>query len=72
MVLKLWQNKKDQNLFEMPTKNNTFFSVARCKKDIIFGGRLKQIMVLLISLGFSFFKSSKNPESKIQILYKVL
>ena len=38
-----WQNKK-------PTKNDVFFSGASCKKDIIFGGHLKQILALLISL----------------------
>ena len=37
----------------MPTQNDAFFSAASCKKDIIFGGHLKQISVLLISLGFS-------------------
>ena len=50
-LLKLWQNKKDRNLFEMPTQNDAFFSAASCKKDIIFGGHLKQISTLLISLG---------------------
>jgi hypothetical protein len=30
-------------LFEKPTKNDVFFSAASCKKDIIFGGHLKQI-----------------------------
>ena len=35
----------------MATKNDVFFSAASCKKDIIFGGHLKQISVLLISLG---------------------
>ena len=49
--LKLWQNKKGWNLFEMPTKNDVFFSAAICKKDIIFGGHLKQISALLILLG---------------------
>ena len=46
-----WQIKKGWNLFEMPTKNDVFFSAASCKKDIIFGGHLKQILSLLISLG---------------------
>ena len=41
--LKLWQSKKDRNLFEMLAKNDVFFSGASCKKDIIFGGLLKQI-----------------------------
>ena len=46
MFLKLWQNKKCRNLFEMPTKNDVFFSAA-----IIFDGHLKQIFDILISLG---------------------
>jgi hypothetical protein len=37
----------------MPTKNDFFFSAATCKKDIIFGGHLKQISALLISLGLT-------------------
>ena len=43
LTLKFWQNKKDRNLFEMPTKNDVFFSAASCKKDTIFGGHPKQI-----------------------------
>jgi hypothetical protein len=35
----------------MSTKNDVFFSVASCKKDIIFGGHFKQISALPISLG---------------------
>jgi len=35
----------------MPTKNYVFFSAASCKKDIIFGGHLKQTLAFLISLG---------------------
>ena len=49
--LKLWQNKKGRNLFEMPTKNDVFFSAASYKKDIIFGGHLKKILNLCILLG---------------------
>ena len=37
--LKLWQNKKGR----MFLWYDVFFSVASCKKDIIFGGHLKQI-----------------------------
>ena len=32
--LKLWQNKKDRNLCEMPTKNDFFFSAATCKRGM--------------------------------------
>ena len=49
-LLKLWQNKKGSDLFEMLAKNDVFLSAASCKKDIIFGGHLKQISALLISL----------------------
>ena len=46
--LKFWQNKKGKNLFEMPTKNDVFFSAASCENDMIFGGHLKQISALPI------------------------
>ena len=54
VLLKLWQNKEGQNLFEMLTKNDVPFSVSSCKKDNIFGKHLndlKQISAFLISLG---------------------
>ena len=41
--LKPQRNKKGQNLLEMPTKNDVFFSAASCKKGIIFVGHVKQI-----------------------------
>ena len=50
-VIKLWQNKKGRNSFEMPTKNDVFFSAGSCKKDIIFGGHLFSFLALLIYLG---------------------
>ena len=34
-------NMKGQNLFEVPTENDVFFSAASCKKDILFGGHFK-------------------------------
>ena len=36
--LKLQQNKKGRNLFEMPTKDDVFFSAVSCKKDIVLVG----------------------------------
>ena len=47
-TLKPQQNKKVQNLFEMPTKNDVFFTAGSQQKDIIFGGHLKQISALHI------------------------
>ena len=43
------RNKKDQNLFEMSTKNDVFFAAGCWERDIIFGGYLKQILALLLS-----------------------
>ena len=48
--LKSLQNKKDQNLFEMPTKNNVFFSTARHLKQKTF----------LIFLKLELRKNCKN------------
>ena len=51
LILKLWQNKKGRNLFEMPTKNDVFFSAGSWEKDI--GGHLKTTLApLLFRYGF--------------------
>ena len=64
LTLKFWQNKKDRNLFEMPTKNYVSFSATSCKKDIIFDGHLKQIPALLFRQGFT-----KATDSISDIMY---
>ena len=61
------RKKKGRNLFEMPTKNYVFFSAARYKKDIIFGGHLKQISTLLISLGLQVHRVSNTDDHKTRL-----
>ena len=51
--LKKWlpkseRNDKGLNLFEIPTKNDVFFTTASWEKGIIFGRHLAQISALLI------------------------
>ena len=43
-----------------PPKIMSFFSAASCKKDIIFGGHLKQISALLIKLGLYWYCKLKS------------